>query len=72
MRDITLFHETLNKARQPYRITMGRALMPDILPGDSAAATAVLRRRVLALSGPDHARGQPLLGHRPGFKPGWA
>ena len=32
LRDITLFHEVLNKTRQPYRLTLGPAIEPDDLP----------------------------------------
>lgn len=51
LRDITLFHEVLNKARQPYRLTVGTPIDPATLPADSAAAIEVLRARTLALGG---------------------
>jgi putative hemolysin len=51
LRDITLFHEVLNKTRQPYRITIGEAMDPEELPSGSAEAIAVLRARTLALGG---------------------
>ena len=43
LRDITLFHEVLNKARQPYRLNLGPVIDPDSLPaglqrGDRGAA----------------------------------
>ena len=43
LRDITLFHEVLNKTRQPYRLTLGAAIDPETLPvglgrGDRGAA----------------------------------
>lgn len=49
LRDITLFHETLNKARQPYRITLGRPIVPRDLPEDAENAIAHLRAAVLRL-----------------------
>jgi putative hemolysin len=51
LRDITLFHELLNKARQPYRLTVGKPIDPAILPADSAAATEIMRARTLELGG---------------------
>lgn len=52
LRDITLFHETLNKARQPYRITIGEAISPKALPAKSEEGIEMLRRATLALGGP--------------------
>ena len=51
LRDITLFHETLNKARQPYRITVGEPISPSALPARSEDGIALLRRATLALGG---------------------
>lgn len=51
LRDITLFHEVLNKARQPYRLTVGKPIDPATLPADSAMAIEVLRSRTLQLGG---------------------
>ncbi len=51
LRDITLFHEVLNKTRQPYRLTLGPAIDPESLPVGSAEATEVLRARTLELGG---------------------
>ena len=53
LRDITLFHETLNKARQPYRVTLGRPIPAASLPETSAAGIARLKEATLALAGPD-------------------
>ncbi|GFE66124.1 lysophospholipid acyltransferase family protein [Litoreibacter roseus] len=50
LRDITLFHETLNKDRQPFQITVGEAISPKALPLKSADAIHVLRRATLALN----------------------
>lgn len=49
LRDITLFHETLNKARQPYRVTIGEPISPSSLPANSDEGIEVLRRATLAL-----------------------
>jgi putative hemolysin len=51
LRDITLFHEVLNKKHQPYRITIGAPIDAATLPSGSAEATEVLRERTLALGG---------------------
>ncbi|QBX99749.1 glycerol acyltransferase [Rhodophyticola sp. CCM32] len=51
LRDITLFHETLNKARQPFRVTIGRPVPPGELACDSAEAIVQLRNYTLALAG---------------------
>jgi putative hemolysin len=51
LRDITLFHEVLNKTRQPYRITVGAPMDPAELPSGSAEAIEVMRSRTLALGG---------------------
>lgn len=53
LRDITLFHETLNKARQPFRITVGEPISPASLPSTSEAGIALFRRTTLALGGGD-------------------
>ncbi len=51
LRDITLFHEVLNKSHQPYRLTLGRPIDPATLPSGSAEAIEVLRARTLELGG---------------------
>lgn len=51
LRDITLFHETLNKDRQPFRITIGEPIQPHALPQNPDQATEMLRRATLALGG---------------------
>ena len=51
LRDITLFHEVLNKNRQPYKIAIGAPIDPETLPSGSVEATEVLRERTLALGG---------------------
>lgn len=51
LRDITLFHEVLNKTRQPYRLAIGAPIAPETLPSGSAEAIEVLRARTLGLGG---------------------
>jgi len=53
LRDITLFHETLNKARQPYAVTIGEAISPQALPATSEKGIEMLRRATLGLGGAD-------------------
>jgi putative hemolysin len=53
LRDITLFHETLNKARQPYVVTVGEAISPASLPANAEEGIDMLRRATLALGGQD-------------------
>lgn len=53
LRDITLFHETLNKDRQPYKISIGASINPRTLPARSANAIAILRQETLALGWPN-------------------
>ena len=53
LRDITLFHETLNKHRQPFIITMGEAISAATIPRDPEEGIALLRSATLALGG-DH------------------
>ena len=51
LRDITLFHELLNKERQPFRLTMGRPIPAASLNPRSEIAIEDLRERTLALAG---------------------
>ena len=53
LRDITLFHETLNKDRQPYRITMGEPISAASIPRNSDDGIDMLRKATLALGGKD-------------------
>jgi putative hemolysin len=53
LRDITLFHETLNKDRQPFVVTMGEAISAASLPASSEESIAMLRRATLGLGGSD-------------------
>ncbi|SFP06516.1 lysophospholipid acyltransferase family protein [Tranquillimonas alkanivorans] len=51
LRDITLFHETLNKYRQPFRVTVGEPISPRALPSTSDEGIEFLREATLALGG---------------------
>lgn len=51
LRDITLFHETLNKARQPYVVTVGEEISPVALPVTSEEGIELLRKATLSLGG---------------------
>ena len=51
LRDITLFYETLNKDRQPYKISIGEPISAAALPAKSDAAIDILRRATLTLGG---------------------
>ncbi len=53
LRDITLFHETLNKAKQPYRVTVGEPISAASMPRNSEDGIAMLRKATLALGGKD-------------------
>ena len=66
LRDITLFHETLNKASQPYTVTIGAPIPAAGLSRDPAEATASLRDATLALGETPKAPGQPLLAQSSG------
>lgn len=43
LRDITVFHELLNKTGRAYRITVGKPIPAEALEGDAAAVTARLQ-----------------------------
>jgi putative hemolysin len=47
LRDITVFHEFLNKKRQPFSIVVGRPVPPAALDGDAAAVTARLQQHTV-------------------------
>jgi len=49
LRDITLFHELLNKKNKTYRITFGAPIEPEALRGDAKEVAAALRRHAIAL-----------------------
>lgn len=52
LRDITLFHEVLNKADQSFSLTVGRPIAAAHMPHNPEAATQFLRDQTLALG--DH------------------
>ena len=54
LRDITLFHELLNKKNKPYKITFGPAIAPGELNGQPNEVAENLRRTAMALN-PDGA-----------------
>lgn len=51
LRDITLFHELLNKKQKPYKIAFGAPVAPDEISGTPAEAAETLRRRAMRLPG---------------------
>ena len=53
LRDITLFHETLNKARQPFKVTVGEPISAASIPRNSEEGIEMLRKATLALGGKD-------------------
>jgi len=53
LRDITLFHETLNKDRQPFRVTVGEPISAASIPRNSDEGIEMLRKATLALGGKD-------------------
>ncbi|MBS1303789.1 lysophospholipid acyltransferase family protein [Loktanella sp. SALINAS62] len=53
LRDVTLFHETLNKDRQPYRVTIGQPIAADNIPKNSEDGIEMLKKATLALGGDD-------------------
>ncbi|MEO1307431.1 MAG: 1-acyl-sn-glycerol-3-phosphate acyltransferase [Pseudomonadota bacterium] len=69
LRDITLFHETLNKDRQPFVLTVGRPIPARKLSKNSNEAIEVLRDRTLQLGG-RHAPAVSLVEQVP--RPRWA
>ncbi len=71
LRDITLFHEVLNKPRQRYRLAIGEAIDAAALPANSAEAIEILRARTLELGGvkPQTVLTVPVYGRRPRLRP---
>lgn len=61
LRDITLFHELLNKRGSKFRMTLGNAISQDALAGEAGAVTGALRDYIsYALLTDPEARFQPL------------
>lgn len=52
VRDVTLFNEVLNKASQPFRVTIGKPIQPASLPRSSEEAIQILRDATLSLPPP--------------------
>lgn len=52
LRDVTLFNEVLNKAGQPFRVTIGAPIPAGALPVRSEDSITALREAVLALRAP--------------------
>ncbi len=46
LRDITLFHELLNKKNQPFRVVVGKPVAPQTLDPDAAVASAAIKAYV--------------------------
>ncbi|MEM7488062.1 MAG: lysophospholipid acyltransferase family protein [Pseudomonadota bacterium] len=67
LRDITLFHETLNKDVQPYHVTFGRPIDGAALPKDAQEGIEVLREATLALGNQRHGEIK-LTETRPAFR----
>lgn len=61
VRDVTLFHEVLNKAGHTYKISVGPQIAPAILPKNSEEGITLLRDAVLAL--PEPGEGAVRLDH---------
>jgi len=53
LRDITLFHETLNKDRQPFVVTVGDPISAAAIPRNADDGIAMLHKATLALGGKD-------------------
>lgn len=68
LRDITLFYETLNKDRQPYKINIGEPISASALPAKSEQAIEIMRRTTLTLGG-RHAPHVSIVGNT--RKPSW-
>lgn len=49
LRDITLFHELLNKKNKTYKITFGPPIAPSSLKGDPPTVADALRRHAMAI-----------------------
>src|SRR5690606_12835009 len=49
LRDLTLFHELLNKKQKTYRITFGAPTGPDALKGGAKAVAAAVREHAMGL-----------------------
>ncbi|MFN3500393.1 MAG: GNAT family N-acetyltransferase, partial [Pannonibacter indicus] len=55
LKDITLFHELLNKTGAKYRMTFGQPIAPETLTGDPVQLTEALKQHVAYALGEDAA-----------------
>ena len=69
LRDITLFHETLNKDKQPFEVTVGEPISPSSIPKEANEGISMLRRATLALGGKDAPTVSLLSTSRRWFRP---
>lgn len=53
LRDMTVFHELLNKKSFRFRITVGKPVMPDLLEGEAADVTALLQKHTVEVLAAD-------------------
>ena len=53
LRDITLFHETLNKSKQPFHVAIGEPISAASMPKTADEGIALLRAATLGLGGKD-------------------
>lgn len=66
LRDMTIFHELLNKKRQTFSFTIGHPIGPDQLDGDPVEVTKALEAHTVRhLAGDPHARFEPVSALRP-------
>jgi putative hemolysin len=47
LRDMTVFHELLNKKHKPFTMNVGKPVMPDLLDGDLAELTRQLQQHTV-------------------------
>ena len=47
LRDMTVFHELLNKKRKPFALNVGKPVQPDLLDGDAAEITRRLQHHTV-------------------------
>lgn len=69
LRDITLFHETLNKAKQPFNVTVGEPISASAIPRNADDGIAMLRKATLNLGGKDAPAVSLLSASRSWLKP---
>jgi putative hemolysin len=55
LRDITLFHELLNKRGKTFRLTVGPPVAPGVLPDDSGRAASAMKSYVETILPADHS-----------------